>query len=146
VTVRPGAPPLALAGRRAPVYDARLHRKRSLQHESRPSTTVVGGNTLISRVLGFVRDVVVARLFGAGAGMDVFVVAFQIPNFLRRLFAEGAFSGLRPGAVGVPAQRGTMSSRRTRMRRRHARRPAAGDGARRPAAPPVHPAVRARVS
>jgi putative peptidoglycan lipid II flippase len=56
------------------------------------STTVVGGNTLASRVLGFARDVVLARLFGAGAGMDVFVVAFQIPNFLRRLFAEGAFS------------------------------------------------------
>ncbi|HKK02994.1 MAG TPA: murein biosynthesis integral membrane protein MurJ [Gammaproteobacteria bacterium] len=56
------------------------------------STTIVGGNTLASRVLGFARDVVFARLFGAGTGMDVFVVAFQIPNFLRRLFAEGAFS------------------------------------------------------
>jgi putative peptidoglycan lipid II flippase len=56
------------------------------------STAVVGGNTLVSRVLGFARDVVFARMFGAGAGMDVFVVAFQIPNFLRRLFAEGAFS------------------------------------------------------
>ncbi|NGP52347.1 murein biosynthesis integral membrane protein MurJ [Thioalkalivibrio sp. XN8] len=56
------------------------------------STTVVGANTLASRVLGFARDVVFARLFGAGLGMDVFVVAFQIPNFLRRLFAEGAFS------------------------------------------------------
>jgi putative peptidoglycan lipid II flippase len=56
------------------------------------STTIVGGNTLASRVLGFARDVVFARLFGAGVGMDVFVVAFQIPNFLRRLFAEGAFS------------------------------------------------------
>ncbi len=56
------------------------------------STSVVGGNTLASRILGFLRDVVFARAFGAGAGMDVFVVAFQIPNFLRRLFAEGAFS------------------------------------------------------
>ena len=56
------------------------------------STAVVGGNTLASRILGFARDVVFARLFGAGMGMDVFVVAFQIPNFLRRLFAEGAFS------------------------------------------------------
>ena len=56
------------------------------------STSVVGGMTLTSRVLGFVRDMVFARVFGAGAGMDVFVVAFQIPNFLRRLFAEGAFS------------------------------------------------------
>lgn len=56
------------------------------------STVVVGGNTLISRVLGLVRDIVIARLFGAGAGTDAFFVAFKIPNFFRRLFAEGAFS------------------------------------------------------
>jgi putative peptidoglycan lipid II flippase len=56
------------------------------------STIVVGGMTLASRVMGFLRDMVFARFFGAGAGMDVFVVAFQIPNFLRRLFGEGAFS------------------------------------------------------
>lgn len=48
--------------------------------------------TLASRIMGFARDVVFARFFGAGVGMDVFVVAFQIPNFLRRLFGEGAFS------------------------------------------------------
>ena len=48
--------------------------------------------TLTSRVMGFLRDIVFARFFGAGLGMDVFVVAFQIPNFLRRLFGEGAFS------------------------------------------------------
>ena len=56
------------------------------------STAVVGSFTLLSRILGFVRDVVIARLFGAGAGTDAFFVAFKIPNFLRRLFAEGAFS------------------------------------------------------
>lgn len=56
------------------------------------STAVVGGNTLISRVLGFVRDMVIARYFGASVGTDAFFVAFKIPNFLRRLFAEGAFS------------------------------------------------------
>jgi putative peptidoglycan lipid II flippase len=56
------------------------------------STSVVGGMTLASRVMGFLRDMVFARFFGAGVGMDVFVVAFQIPNFLRRLFGEGAFS------------------------------------------------------
>jgi putative peptidoglycan lipid II flippase len=56
------------------------------------STSVVGGMTLLSRVMGFLRDIIFARFFGAGAGMDVFVVAFQIPNFLRRLFGEGAFS------------------------------------------------------
>ena len=48
--------------------------------------------TLLSRVLGFVRDMLLARLFGAGVGTDAFFVAFKIPNFLRRLFAEGAFS------------------------------------------------------
>ncbi|MEN8821706.1 MAG: murein biosynthesis integral membrane protein MurJ [Abyssibacter sp.] len=56
------------------------------------STSVVGGMTLISRVLGFARDALFAILFGAGAGMDAFLVAFKIPNFLRRLFAEGAFA------------------------------------------------------
>jgi putative peptidoglycan lipid II flippase len=48
--------------------------------------------TFISRVLGLVRDVVVANLMGAGASADVFFFANKIPNFLRRLFAEGAFS------------------------------------------------------
>lgn len=48
--------------------------------------------TSISRVLGLVRDVVIARIFGAGLGADAFFVAFKIPNFLRRLFAEGAFA------------------------------------------------------
>src|SRR5207245_11635419 len=52
----------------------------------------VSSVTLVSRVLGFVRDVVIARLFGAGAATDAFFVAFRIPNLLRRLFAEGAFS------------------------------------------------------
>lgn len=47
---------------------------------------------MISRVLGFVRDMVIARYFGASAGADAFFVAFKIPNFFRRLFAEGAFS------------------------------------------------------
>ena len=56
------------------------------------SSGVVGMMTLTSRVLGLVRDMVIARYFGAGAGADAFFVAFKIPNFLRRLFAEGAFS------------------------------------------------------
>lgn len=47
---------------------------------------------MISRILGFVRDMVIARYFGASAGADAFFVAFKIPNFFRRLFAEGAFS------------------------------------------------------
>jgi len=56
------------------------------------STAVVGGNTLLSRILGLARDIIIARLFGAGSGTDAFFVAFKIPNFFRRLFAEGAFS------------------------------------------------------
>jgi putative peptidoglycan lipid II flippase len=56
------------------------------------STATVGGFTMVSRVLGFVRDMVFASLFGAGVGTDAFFVAFKIPNFLRRLTAEGAFS------------------------------------------------------
>ncbi|GAA5647135.1 MULTISPECIES: murein biosynthesis integral membrane protein MurJ [Vibrio] len=56
------------------------------------SGLIVSAMTLVSRVLGLVRDVVVANLMGAGAGADVFFLANKIPNFLRRLFAEGAFS------------------------------------------------------
>ncbi|MFD2632353.1 murein biosynthesis integral membrane protein MurJ [Idiomarina piscisalsi] len=53
---------------------------------------IVSFMTLISRVLGLVRDVVIANLMGAGAAADVFFFANKIPNFLRRLFAEGAFA------------------------------------------------------
>jgi len=56
------------------------------------STGVVGAMTLISRITGLLREIVYAQTFGAGALMDAFLVAFKIPNFLRRLFAEGSFS------------------------------------------------------
>ena len=56
------------------------------------SSLVVGVMTMLSRVLGLIRDVVVAIYFGSQAEADAFFVAFKIPNFLRRLFAEGAFS------------------------------------------------------
>ena len=52
----------------------------------------VSGMTLLSRILGFVRDFVIARTFGAGLATDAFFVAFKLPNLLRRMFAEGAFS------------------------------------------------------
>ena len=52
----------------------------------------VSSMTLLSRILGFVRDFVVARTFGAGLATDAFFVAFKLPNLLRRMFAEGAFS------------------------------------------------------
>jgi putative peptidoglycan lipid II flippase len=56
------------------------------------SIATVGGITLVSRLLGFVRDVMMAALLGAGPLSDAFFVAFKLPNFLRRLFAEGAFN------------------------------------------------------
>nr|WP_051083988.1 murein biosynthesis integral membrane protein MurJ [Gilvimarinus chinensis] len=56
------------------------------------SSSKVGAMTMSSRVLGLVRDVVFAHTIGAGGGADAFFVAFKIPNFMRRLFAEGAFA------------------------------------------------------
>ena len=52
----------------------------------------ISGLTLVSRILAFIRDVLIARIFGAGMATDAFFVAFKLPNLLRRLFAEGAFS------------------------------------------------------
>ena len=56
------------------------------------SIATVGGWTMASRVLGFVRDILIARLLGAGVEADAFFVAFRLPNLFRRLFAEGAFN------------------------------------------------------
>ncbi len=56
------------------------------------SSALVGALTMLSRVLGLVRDIAIAAFFGAGTAADAFFVAFKIPNFLRRLFAEGAFA------------------------------------------------------
>lgn len=56
------------------------------------STTLVIVMTVISRIFGFIRDMVTASFFGAGAAFDAFSIAFRIPNFMRRLFAEGSFS------------------------------------------------------
>ena len=56
------------------------------------SSFIVSGMTMLSRVLGLARDMVIAYFFGAAAGSDAFFLAFRIPNLFRRLFAEGAFS------------------------------------------------------
>ena len=56
------------------------------------STATVGSATILSRILGFVRDVVLAKMFGASGETYAFFLAFRIPNFMRRLFAEGSFS------------------------------------------------------
>ena len=60
---------------------------------------------MISRVLGFVRDILVATVLGAGLLADIFFVAFKLPNLFRRLFAEGAFS-----AAFVPQFAGYLES------------------------------------
>jgi putative peptidoglycan lipid II flippase len=52
----------------------------------------IGGLTAISRVFGFARDMLLARILGAGLAADAFQLAFTLPNTFRRLFAEGAFS------------------------------------------------------
>ena len=56
------------------------------------SSIVFSFMTFLSRVLGFVRDIVAAFIFGASPGYDAFILSFRIPNLMRRLFAEGAFS------------------------------------------------------
>lgn len=69
------------------------------------STATIGFYTLISRVLGFARDVTIAWGLGAGMLSDAFLVSFKLPNFLRRLFAEGAFN-----SAFVPMFAGTLAA------------------------------------
>lgn len=77
------------------------------------ATATIGGLTLVSRILGFVRDLLMARYIGAGFASDAFLVAFRLPNLFRALFAEGAFSAAfvpafarRLGAGGADSARG----------------------------------------
>ncbi len=69
------------------------------------SVVTVGSYTLLSRIFGFVRDILIAATLGAGPVSDAFFVAFQLPNLFRRLFAEGAFS-----AAFVPLFTGTLTT------------------------------------
>jgi putative peptidoglycan lipid II flippase len=72
----------------------------------------VSAMTLLSRITGFVRDTLLAIAFGAGLTMDAFVVAFRLPNLLRRLFAEGAFSQAFVPILGeYKARRGEEATR-----------------------------------
>ena len=73
------------------------------------SSGIVSTFTMISRILGLLRDVVLARVIGAEALADVFFVAFKIPNFLRRLFSEGAFSQAFIPVLGEYRERGGQS-------------------------------------
>lgn len=77
------------------------------------STAVVSAAAAASRVLGFVRDVLVAALLGAGPVADAFIVAFRIPGLIRRVFAEGALhAGFVPVAQRVRSERGEEASAR----------------------------------
>lgn len=69
------------------------------------SIATVGGWTMVSRVLGFARDMLIANVIGAGLIADAFFVAFKFPNFFRRLFAEGAFN-----AAFVPLFAGRLTT------------------------------------
>lgn len=66
------------------------------------TTGTIGGLTMVSRVLGFAREMIFARILGAGMAADAFALAFLIPNLFRRLFGEGAFSS---GFVPLFSQR-----------------------------------------
>lgn len=72
------------------------------------AAATVSGFTLLSRLTGLIRENLIATVFGASALTDAFFVAFRLPNMLRRLFAEGAFSRplypCLPSADGMPKQ------------------------------------------
>ncbi|HIF10683.1 MAG TPA: murein biosynthesis integral membrane protein MurJ [Sneathiellales bacterium] len=77
------------------------------------SVATVGGFTSISRALGFVRDILIAATLGAGWIADCFFVAFKIPNFFRRLFAEGAFNAaFVPSFSEILSTQGSAAARR----------------------------------
>lgn len=70
-------------------------------------SAIVGGMTLLSRIFGFVRDVLIAYMLGASGVTDAFFVAFKLPNFMRRIFAEGAFNAaFLPSFAGMLREQG----------------------------------------
>ncbi len=74
------------------------------------SSAVVSAMTMLSRLLGLIRDIVFALVVGAASGADAFFVAFKIPNFLRRLFAEGAFAQAFVPVLSEYRQRGSHAA------------------------------------
>ncbi|MFQ5995803.1 MAG: murein biosynthesis integral membrane protein MurJ [Acidiferrobacterales bacterium] len=95
---------------------AQLNLALELELSSRllKSTAITGGMTLVSRVTGLIRDNVLARIIGAGEDItaDAFFVAFRIPNFFRRIFAEGAFSQAFVPVYSEHRQRATAAEQR----------------------------------
>nr|WHW29614.1 putative murein biosynthesis integral membrane protein MurJ [uncultured bacterium] len=76
------------------------------------STAIVSSMTLVSRISGLVRDVVMANILGPGTLADAFFVAFRIPNFLRRIFAEGAFSQAFVPVFSELTEQNTLEAKR----------------------------------
>lgn len=77
------------------------------------AVSAISSLTLLSRIFGFLRDMLVARYLGAGLQSDAFLVAFKLPNFLRRLFAEGAFNAaFVPMFSGALEEQGRPAARR----------------------------------
>lgn len=75
------------------------------------SLLTISTMTIVSRLFGFIRDIILARMFGASMEMDAFVIAFKLPNSLRRIFAEGAFSqAFIPILVEYKNQRGKQET------------------------------------
>src|ERR1700756_2876012 len=101
----------------------RLCRKTGERENDRPRESMirriatVGGLTLVSRLTGFIRDVVMAAVLGAGPIADAFFVAFRLPNHFRAIFAEGAFNAAfvpayaRLRAQGGPERAGLFADR-----------------------------------
>src|SRR5690606_41756237 len=76
------------------------------------SAATVSSFTLLSRITGLLRDILIARAFGAGPLTDAFWVAFRIPNLLRRLFAEGAFPQAFVPILGAARNERSLSAAR----------------------------------
>src|SRR5690606_17219249 len=81
------------------------------------STAVISAMTLLSRITGLIRDILIARAFGAGPLTDAFWVAFRIPNLLRRLFAEGAFAQAFVPILGAARENRTQEEVRVLLDR-----------------------------
>ena len=81
----------------------------------------VGGYTLLSRLTGFARDIMLAAILGAGPVADAFFVAFRLPNHFRAIFAEGAFNAaFVPAYAHVHGERGETSAQTVRRPHLHA--------------------------
>jgi putative peptidoglycan lipid II flippase len=90
------------------MWGSKMSEKRNIAR----AAGILGGATMLSRIMGMVRDMVVSRLFGAGMATDAFFAAFQIPNMLRRFFAEGALTAaFVPTFSAVLTQRGQKEAR-----------------------------------